>query len=107
MAYAIDQRQIDDIAGYVRGLWQHFEARGWYLVEPSVFKLYQDSIAVIEAEIEANPSLDVGEVTQRELYESLANLLYTAQRYSESRTAYQAALAHSQSDSKVTQARLH
>lgn len=107
MAYAIEQRQINNIVGYVHGLWQHFESHGWYLVGQSIFKLYQDSIRVIEDETKANPSLDVDQGTQRELYESLANLLHTAQRFTEARTAYEAALAHSQSDNNVTQARLH
>ncbi len=107
MAFAIEQHQIGDIAGYVRGLWQHFEARGWYLIGDSVLKLYQDSIGVIEDAIKANPTLDVGQGTQRELYESFANLLYTAQRFIEARTAFETALAHSQSDKNVTQARLY
>lgn len=103
-AYAVAQKQHNAIAGYVHGLWNHFELRKWHLVDVSILNLYQDSILIFE---QSGMIVSVLK-TLRELYESLANFLYAAQRYTEARAAYQSALTHAlQVDDRVMHARLY
>lgn len=103
-SYAVAQKQHRAIADYAHGLWQHFELRKWHLVDSSILNLYQDSIAIFEQGDEGNDAPN----TLRELYESLANFLYAAQRYTEARTAYQSALSYGlQVDDRVIHARLY
>ena len=107
--YAIRQHLVEEIAAYAEGLWEYFEAHGWYPIEAGLIGIYRDAIAVMEQDAEQREGSDSPNhpnwVLFR-LYESLGTLLHSGRYYDEAKRAFEQALQHGLPEDKLSTARL-